>query len=587
MTAPAPLRRPARGALRELLQIGAPPRRRLLASAAFGCAASVVTIGLLTCSGELIDRAALRPPLYTLTLLMAAVQLLALARGPLRYADSLVSHDAALTTLGRIRLWAYDRIEPQSPAGLSQTRSGDLLVRATGDVEALQDLYLRGVAPVVVALATAFFAVVLLACILPAAGLVLAGCLAAALALVSLVTWARERGSGVEEATVKGALGADVVELLRGAPDLVVMGRDEEFLERALAADDRLCQLARRRAWTAGAASSLTVSLTGAAVVGTLAVGIGGMSAHHLPGYMLAVLPLVALGTFEVVPPVADAVSRLSRHVETADRLLALGDLPAPVTDPAEPAPLPDGREIVLAGAALRYGEDAPLALAGLDLSVAEGRRVALVGASGAGKSSVVNVLLRFWALEDGDASLGGRSLASLAQDESRSVMGWMAQDGHLFNASIRANIALGRPSASDADIEAAADAAQLGFWIESLLAGLDTQVGEQGVRLSGGQRQRVALARALLVRPDVLVLDEPTSSLDHPTATRLVRDVLAAAEGRSLLYVTHRLEELDAFDEVVVVENGRAVAHAFPRERPGAAGDVLGFGSPVTSLAD
>jgi thiol reductant ABC exporter CydC subunit len=552
----------------------------------------MVTVGLLACSGALIDRAALRPPIYTLTLLMAAVQLLALARGPLRYAERMVSHDAALTTLGRIRLWVYDRIEPQSPAGLTRIRSGDMLVRATADVEVLQDLYLRGVAPVLVALATAVFAVGLVAWILPVAGLVLAGCLGAALTLISLVTWARERGGGVEEATVHGELGADVVELLRGAPDLVAMGRDEEFLGRALTADDRLRQLAGRRAWTVGAASALTVSLTGAAVSGTLAVAIAAHAAHHLSGYLLAVLPLVALGAFEVVPPVADAVSRLSRHVEAADRLLSLGDLAAPVCDPAEPSPLPAGTDIELTGAALRYGEDAPLALAGLDLSLPEGRRVALVGASGSGKSSVVNVLLRFWGLEGGQATLGGIPLDHLSQDSTRALLGWMAQDSHLFNATIRANIALGRPSVGDKEIEAVAAAAQLGPWIATLPDGLDTPVGEQGVLLSGGQRQRVALARALLVRPAVLVLDEPTSSLDHDTAARLVRDVLAVAEGRSLLYVTHRLEELDAFDEVVVIENGRAVAHAFPRERlasmAGAVhGPVVGLQSPLTTPTD
>ena len=197
--------RSPRDTLRLVLRIGAPPRSRLLVSLALGCAAAACTVGLLACSGALIDRAALRPPLYTLTVLMAAVQLLALARGPLRYGERLVGHDAALSTLGRIRLWLYDRIEPQSPAGLTRWRTGDLLVRATADVDTLQDLYLRGVAPLVVAGVTTVVASVTLAVILPPAGLLLAGCLVAAMALSGALTWARQRGLGDHEATLRGS----------------------------------------------------------------------------------------------------------------------------------------------------------------------------------------------------------------------------------------------------------------------------------------------------------------------------------------------------------------------------------------------
>ena len=130
-----------------MLRIGAPDGRRFALSTALGTAAALCTVGLLACSGALIDKAALRPPLYTLTLLMAAVQLLALGRGPLRYAERLVSHDAALGALGRVRLWVYDQIAPRSPAGVAGWRNGDLLARATADVDLLQDVYLRGVAP--------------------------------------------------------------------------------------------------------------------------------------------------------------------------------------------------------------------------------------------------------------------------------------------------------------------------------------------------------------------------------------------------------------------------------------------------------
>jgi thiol reductant ABC exporter CydC subunit len=519
----------------------------------------------MACSGALIDKAALRPPLYTLTVLMAGVQILALSRGPLRYGERLVSHDLALRAIGRLRLWLYDEVEPRTPAALGQWRSGDLLSRATADVDSLQDLALRGISPVLVGVLSSVFAVCLVAIILPAAGLVLAGCLAGALCLTSTLAWGRQRGLGAREAELRGELSADVVELLRGAADLVAFGRDEEYLDRALADDEALARLARRRSWTAGAVSGLAIAFTGIAVLGLLAVAIPASGAHRLPRYMLAVLPLVTLGAFEIVPPVADAVSRLSHHLAAARRVLAIAELPTPVVDPLDPLPEPTETDIVLKDASLRYGPDSPWALDGLTMSIPAERRVALVGPSGAGKSSVVNTLLRFWALEAGQATLGGTSLERLCQETPRRMIAWVAQDTHLFNTTMRGNIALARPEASEAEITAAARAAQLGDWIDSLPDGLDTKVGEQGAQLSGGQRQRLALARALLARTPILVLDEPTSGLDEATAEKLLNDVISTTAGKSLLYVTHRLDELAAFDEVDVIEDGRVVSQSAP----------------------
>jgi ABC-type multidrug transport system fused ATPase/permease subunit len=225
----------------------------------------------------------------------------------------------------------------------------------------------------------------------------------------------------------------------------------------------------------------------------------------------------------------------------------------------------PTATDIVLEDAALRYGPDSPWALDGLTMSIPAARRVALVGPSGAGKSSVVNTLLRFWALEGGEARLGGTSLERLRQETPRRMIAWVAQDTHLFNTTIRGNIAFARPEATESEITSAARAAQLGDWIDSLPDGLDTKVGEQGAQLSGGQRQRLALARALLARTPILVLDEPTSGLDEATAERLLNDVISTTAGKSILYVTHRLDELSAFDEVDVIKDGRVVSRSAP----------------------
>jgi ABC-type multidrug transport system fused ATPase/permease subunit len=196
--------------------------------------------------------------------------------------------------------------------------------------------------------------------------------------------------------------------------------------------------------------------------------------------------------------------------------------------------------------------------LDGLSLRLDPGRRVALVGASGAGKTTVVNLLLRFLDPEAGRVTLNGRDLRAYRQDDVRAVIAVVGQEAHLFSASVRDNVALARPEAGDAEVLHALGRAGLGDWMESLPDGLDTHVGEEGRRLSGGQRQRVALARALLADAPVLVLDEPTAHLDPATAERLMADLLAAAGTRSVLLITHRPEGLALADEVVDLGEGR-----------------------------
>jgi thiol reductant ABC exporter CydC subunit len=545
--------------VRTLLRIGAPPWSRLALAALLGVLGAIATVGLLAGSGYVVDRAAFRPGLGAIAGVLAGVEVLAFLRGPLRYGERLVAHDAAFRSLVRWRVWLYDRLEPLAPAGLRAWRSGDLLARVTDDVDTLQDLYLRCLLPVGVTVAAAAVSVVLVAVVLPLAGAVLAGSLLAAIVSAAAVAVVTGTSRG-REAELRGHLAAEVVDLLRAAQELIAFGREEAALEAVEATDRELTTIARRRAWSNGASAAIVTVCLGTAVTAVLALGIAAVHAHEIRPVMLGVLPLAAIGAFETVPAVAAAAVRASDVVAAGRRLLDLSSVPVPVSDPDRPAGLPQGcPEIAVHDARLRYGPELPWALDGMDLEVAPGARVGLVGASGAGKSSLVHALLRFWPLQGGSASLGGVALDTLRQEDVRRAIALVDQDAHVFAGTVRQNVALGRPKASDAEVHDALARAQLADWVATLPDGLDTQVGEGGAQVSGGQRRRLALARALLVDAPVLVLDEPTAGLDVDAGARLVAGVAddARRRGTSVILVTHRTRDLEHLDHVVVMDNG------------------------------
>ena len=516
-------------ALRPLFALLGPPRARLVLSIALGSLAVGFGVALLTTAGYLISRAAEHPPILELTTVIVAVRFFALARPLARYLERLASHDAALRGLGGVRARVYGRIEPLAPAGLEEFRRGDLLTRLVADVDALQNLTLRALSPAVVALVVGLACVATCALVLPwaagalAVGLVLAG--------VAVPLLARVAGrAAARQAPARGELTAELVELLRGAPELVAYGREEDALARVRRADRELVGLARRDAFVAGLADGAFVLVVGATTAVVLALAVSAHEAGALDRVLVATLALLALSSFDAVQPLPAAARDLVSTVASGRRVLELTRKEPAVRDRLEPARLSGRRPVVaLEGVSARYG-DGPPVLDGLDLRLEPGARVALVGPSGAGKTTVTSLLLRFLDPSEGRVSLDGRDIRELAQEDVRRTFALAGQEAHVFDSTIRENLRLARPDATDEELGEALRLARLDEWVASLPAGLDTLVGEEGARLSGGQRQRLVIARALLVDAPVLLLDEPTAHLDTATAGELVRDVFAAA---------------------------------------------------------
>ncbi len=550
---------PSREPLARLVRLAQPLRGRMALAVAAGAAATGCAVALLATSGFLLARASQHPSILAITGAVVAVRAFSVGRGIFRYGERLGTHDVAFRVLGDMRVAIYRRLERLAPAGLRAFRSGDLLARLVSDVDSVQDLFIRGIAPPLTAALVGAGAVTACLFVLgPAGGLLAGGLLVGGLA-VPLIGLAADRRARRRTSPARGQLAATIANLLSGSADLHAFGAEQVGLDRADAADTELTGLARVSAGAAGIGVGLGSLAAGLTLWGVLVLGVAAVGSGTLSRVPLAVLTLTALAAFEAVTGLPAAAQALGHARTSARRICAVLDAPDPVRMPPLPGPAPRPPVIVsLRGASVRYEPDGPLALDGLDLDLAPGRRVALVGANGAGKSTVAALLLRFCDLAAGSATLCGRDLASYDPDDVRAVIGGCPQDPHIFAGTIGANLRLARPDATDEDLAKAAEQARLLQWIRSLPQGFDTAAGARGAALSGGERQRIALARALLADPAVLILDEPTASLEASTARELMADLLAVTTGRATLLITHDLDGLDHMDEIVLLDRGR-----------------------------
>ncbi|GAA4880860.1 thiol reductant ABC exporter subunit CydD [Actinomycetospora straminea] len=572
-TAPAPVPAPdgtedaspaegrAGGALRWFAAAARPRAGRLAVAVVLGAGALGSAVALTATSAWLISAAALQPPLLTLMVAIVAVRTFGLAKGVLRYLERLASHDAALRLGADLRVRVWRALVRRGPAATARQRRGDLLSRLTGDVDAQQDVLVRAVVPAASALLVGAALVGLFTVLLPEAGLALALGLLLAGVVAPLLGVLAGRRAARTTATARAAVATGTLELLDGAADLLVLGAAERRRRRLADHDAELARRLVAQAGGAGVGAGLGVLGLGLATVAATVLGVLALSDGRLAPTALAVLALTPLAAAELFAGLPDAAARLAEAVPATRRLAGLEAAPAPVTDPARPAPVPADPLVAAEALAVRWPDATREAVSGVSFALPPGERMVLAGPSGAGKSTVLAAVLRTLAAARGAVTLDGRDTATMGAEDVRAHIAWCGPAAHLFDSTLRENLRLARPTATDEEILDALRRARLGGWSASLPEGLDTPLGEHGGPVSGGERQRLAVARVLLADRPVLALDEPTAHLDAPTATALAGEITELSRGRTAIVVSHRPAEFAGLP-VVTVGTARVRRH-------------------------
>ncbi|MCR6109610.1 thiol reductant ABC exporter subunit CydC [Bacillus sp. A301a_S52] len=532
-------------------------KKDIFLSVLFGFLAGMGGVLLFANSGYLISRAALLPPFYVLTVTIALLKLFSVTRAISRYAERYYSHRATFTILSNLRVHFYEKIEPLAPRIFHKYRSGDLLSRIVGDVESLQNYFLRVFYPplimIVVFLATValtlFFSVQVAFTLM--AGMILTG-LIVPLVFASMQT---KIENNVREK--RGSVSTEATEFLYGFKDLKIhrkLATQERALNEASATYIKEQEHQSDRALISQSVNQALTMLVSWAV---LIVGAYLVSEGTLEGVFLAMLVMISLTVFENVSPMAAFPYHFEDNRRAASRLNLMiheEDMDMVEEHEVETLNYKETWGISMDNVTFTYPEEDREALKEVSINIRAGSKTAIVGPSGSGKSTLLQLILKIYQAEKGDVYLNGKDITRVEKESIWKGTNTLLQDHHLFYGTVRDNLQLAKDDLSDKDMRGALKKVGLDAF------SLDDRVLEKGGNVSGGERQRFAIARALLKGSKLWLLDEPTSSVDAVTERLIYDNLLAQAKEDTVLLVSHRLAGLEKMDQIIVMNEAQVV---------------------------
>jgi ATP-binding cassette subfamily C protein CydC len=367
----------------------------------------------------------------------------------------------------------------------------------------------------------------------------------------------RKPGSALVEE--RGRLSTALVDGIQGLGELLAYGRGADQLALVEERSRKLADIQKKISVNSGIVSAINMGLNNLTLLGTLVLAVSLVSEGQMDVVVLAVVTLVVLSSFEAVAPLGVAAQHIEASLQSGSRLFELADA-KPLVREEMKSLHKEGNDLRIRNLNFAYSEDLEPALVNFNLDLPIGKHIGIVGASGSGKSTLINLLLRFWNYPDGAINLGGVELKNISFDEAREAFNVLSSTSMLFSSSIRENLLLAKPNASDDELWASLAKAQLDHFVVGLAQGLNTWIGEGGTQLSGGERQRLLVARAMLRDAPILILDEPTVNLDQETEQELIRSLFKLAEGRSAIWINHDLKVMAQLDEILVLKAGQVV---------------------------
>ncbi len=516
-------------------------------------------ISLLTLSGWFISSSALAGTAVAFNFMLPAAQIRALAitRTVGRYGERLLTHEATFRVLASIRSWFFEQLIPLAPGRLSALRSGDLLSHMTSDIDALDALYLRLLAPAMVATLGVIAVIGFLYLYSPLISLTTGSLLL----IASIATpWVFNRlGHAGAEAIV--ALSASFrirqIDMLQGLADLLANQAYTRFSRKLEKLSELMINTQRRNNRLTAISSALTLLLSQLTLLTALVLASISFRDGLLSGADLALVIFCVIAAFELVMPLPQAMQMLAKTQKAASRIRNVTDMSPTVTQPDQTLAMPDSYDLQLDDVSFRYSDSHDPVLKNINLNIPQGTKIAIIGASGSGKTSLLQLIMRYYDPEHGGIFLAGQNLRHFNSDELLSCFGVLSQRSQLFAATIKENLLIAKPNATTDELDAAISASGLEKFISYLPEGIDTWVGESGLKVSGGEARRIALARLYLKNAPILILDEPTEGLDSDTERDVFKALATFSSDKTVVMVTHREAGLGLVDIVYGMERG------------------------------
>jgi len=549
-------------ALLRLLRLLQPLSGRLFAAVLLGVATIAASVGLLGSAAFLIASAALHPSIAELQVAIVGVRFFGVSRGVFRYFERLFSHDLSFRILAEIRVDFMRRLEELAPEVFMRHSGGELLEEALDGIESLQNFYIRSAGPAITALFIGVGTSLFLALYAPALSAVFALFYTAALLMLPALSWKLAATEARRAGRLREKLGTELVEIIQDAAEFKIFGAMGPRIDRWIGLSGSLEDIEKTSALRDALNTGGGLLLQHGAVLGGLLVGIPLLERGMLSGPALAALLLVMMAAFEGSSPLPQTARETRHQIEAAGKIFDITDRPPAVRERPRPLrPVYDtSPRIRIRELSFTYPGESTPALDGVDLEIPSGIRLAVTGPSGSGKSTLLHLLLRFYDPDSGLILFDERDIRDLELDGLRRSIGLLSQKTTLFTGSIEENLRIARPDAEDSELREACRKARIHEEIEALPEGYGSWIGSAGLQLSGGQRRRLALARCLLQDPTVFLLDEVTAHLDRRNAHALMALLFEHAAARTLIHVTHRLEEMERYDRILVLDQGRIV---------------------------